>query len=70
MSSVHSRNTRSHQFYLQMPNMPNNKVDSFVTIGTRLWNKFPKELCCKPTYQGFKTTMLKSMIYNYKQKLK
>jgi hypothetical protein len=57
MSFVHSRNTRSHKFYLQVPNV---KVESFGTIGTRLWNKLPKDLCCKSTYQSFKTSLLKA----------
>jgi hypothetical protein len=59
MSSVHSRNTRSHEYYLQIPKC---KVESFASIGARLWNKLTKDQCCKSTYQSFKSCLQKIML--------
>jgi hypothetical protein len=42
MRNVHSRNNRSHELYLQIPNV---KTDSFSLKGAILWNKLGKEIC-------------------------
>jgi hypothetical protein len=51
MNKVHERQTRSHEYYLQLPNT---KINTFGLKGARLWNKLPAELCCLKTFNSFK----------------
>jgi neutral trehalase len=42
MKKVHDRQTRSHKYYLQIPNT---KINTFALKGARLWNKLPAQIC-------------------------
>jgi hypothetical protein len=59
MSTVHSRVTRSHPFYLQIPNC---KVECFSLKGARIWNKISKDLCCSSSYNIFKFNLYNTFV--------
>ena len=58
LSSVHNRNTRSHNYTLQLPGSRTVMFhSSFVATASRLWNSLPQEIVFSKSLRSFKRSL-------------
>jgi hypothetical protein len=66
MSEIHSRNTRSHSLYLQIPtsNLLMFKK-SFSVLGAQMWNGLSEKICQSRSLNSFKSQIKKQLLCKY-----
>jgi hypothetical protein len=63
LSSIHSRATRSHHFYLQIPHHRTVMFNSsFIVTASRLWNALPVSIVSAPSVKCFRTRLRRLLL--------